>query len=227
VYGEYGRSSRPKAALTALHSGGVLAAWWLLFGGGFETVGRWTGAALPVGDALRRLVIFACAVVYFARVCFTLFYLTRRRFGWGEAFGIGLYVIFVDVFFALLGGTNPRPLGAAANIGGLLYLLGSYLNTGSEYLRHVWKKKPENQGRLYTQGLFRYAMHINYFGDEVLFTGYALITGSPWALIVPALMAAGFLFINVPMLDTYLKKRYGADFDDYSRRTKKFIPFLY
>ena len=79
----------------------------------------------------------------------------------------------------------------------------------------------------YTQGLFRCAMHINYFGDELLFTGYALATGSAWALLVPLVMAAGFAFFNIPQLDKHLSEHYGSDFQVYARHTKKFVPFLY
>ncbi|MBK8492686.1 MAG: DUF1295 domain-containing protein [Saprospirales bacterium] len=37
------------------------------------------------------------------------------------------------------------------------------LNSGGEILRHQWKKKPENKGKIYTQGFFKYSRHINYF----------------------------------------------------------------
>ena len=62
----------------------------------------------------------------------------------------------------------------------LLYLFGSWLNTRSEYTRFVWKKLAKNKGRLYTKGLFKYAMHINYTGDIILFIGFdsfALLPG--------------------------------------------------
>lgn len=70
-------------------------------------------------------------------------------------------------------------------------------------------------------------MHINYFGDELLFTGYALLTGIAWALLVPLVMAAGFVFFNIPQIDKHLREHYGSDFEGYARRTKKFLPFLY
>jgi hypothetical protein len=41
----------------------------------------------------------------------------------------------------------------------------------SELQRYRWKRQPQNAGRLYTGGLFAYARHINYFGDQELFTG--------------------------------------------------------
>ena len=44
-------------------------------------------------------------------------------------------------------------MGAVEVICILLYLSGSYINTHSEYSRHVWKLKEQNRGRLYTKGL--------------------------------------------------------------------------
>ena len=70
-------------------------------------------------------------------------------------------------------------------------------------------------------------MHVNYFGDTVLFTGFALLTTSPWALLVPAVMTVGFVFLHIPMLDRYLATRYGEAFEAWARRTKKFVPFVY
>jgi steroid 5-alpha reductase family enzyme len=85
---------------------------------------------------------------------------------------------FVLYAFAKVGGNNKQVVGVVEVIGILLYLSGSYINTHSEYSRHVWKLKEENRGRLYTRGLFSLSMHINYFGDIVLFTGLAMVTHS-------------------------------------------------
>jgi protein-S-isoprenylcysteine O-methyltransferase Ste14 len=227
LYGEYEKSLGPKLFLTALHFAALCVVGWMLFGTGFEQLSRWTSESFRAGGPLRRALVFSCAGVYFVRICFNGFYLMRRAFGWGEAIGVGFYISFVQIFFGFLGGKSTQPVGGVAILGVALYGAGSYLNTGSEYMRLVWKRNPKNKGRLYTEGLFRYAMHINYFGDEALFTGYALTTGSTWALIVPALMALGFTMVNIPMLDRYLKRKYEADFEVYSRRTKKFIPFIY
>lgn len=199
----------------------------MLFGIGFTTLFRWTGKAAPADCLAVRSLVFACAAIYFARVCFGTFHLYNRKVSYGEAIGVGIFAACLHILFAFLGRANARPLDRLSVIATLLYLAGSYLNTGSEYLRYLWKKNPQNQGRLYTEGLFHYSRHINYFGDAVLFTGYALLTRSPLALIVPALMVCGFIFVNIPMLDGYLKKKYGAQFDAYALRTKKLIPYVY
>jgi hypothetical protein len=128
--------------------------------------------------------------------------------------------------FAFLGGRQTEPVGIPEGAGALLYVAGSYLNTGSEYQRHVWKRRPQHQGQLYSGGLFRYARHINYFGDLLLFTGWVLTRR--WVLlVVPVLMLLGFVFVNIPALDRYLAERYGEDFGAYAARTKKLLPFLY
>ena len=82
---------------------------------------------------------------------------------------------FVLYAFARVGGNNKQVVGVVEVIGILLYISGSYINTQSEFDRHVWKLKEENRGRLYTEGLFSLSMHINYFGDIVLFTGLAMV----------------------------------------------------
>jgi protein-S-isoprenylcysteine O-methyltransferase Ste14 len=94
-------------------------------------------------------------------------------------------------------------------------------------LSFVFKRQPQHQGRLYSGGLFHYAMHINYFGDVVLFTGWALLAGNGWLLIAPLLILVGFIFLNIPVLDRYLAGHYGDDFCAYAARTSRLIPFVY
>jgi len=144
-----------------------------------------------------------------------------------ETITITALMTFVLYAFASVGGSNKKVLGAVEVIGILLYLSGSYINTHSEYYRHVWKLKEENRGRLYTEGLFSLAMHINYFGDIVLFTGLAMITHSLSMLVIPLIMALNFVFNIIPALDRYLEKKYKNEFKDYSKRTKKLIPLIY
>jgi len=228
LHGQYDRVIAPRLFVTLVHLAAVSVVAWLLLGGGLQAVAAWCGSAWPLASSARRWLLLACGLVYFMRVSITIFYLMQRKMGWGEAAIIGGWVAFIHILFAYFGGTNPTILRpAVATLALILYVSGSMLNTGSELQRKWWKGHLENKGRLYTQGLFRYAMHINYFGDELLFTGYALLTGVAWALIVPTVMLAGFVLFNIPELDRHLRKHYGDDFEDYSRRTKKFVPFVY
>jgi protein-S-isoprenylcysteine O-methyltransferase Ste14 len=134
---------------------------------------------------------------------------------------------FVLYAFARVGGNNKQVVGVVEVIGILLYISGSYINTQSEFDRHVWKLKEENRGRLYTEGLFSLSMHINYFGDIVLFIGFAMVTHSLSMSVIPLMMAVNFVFIIIPSLDRYLEKKYKDEFRDYSKNTKKLIPLIY
>ena len=65
-----------------------------------------------------------------------------------------------------------------------------------------------------------------------------VLTILPWMFCAYVLLAVaggrnahvllgGFLFVNVPVLDSHLHEKYGAAFDEYASRTWKLIPFVY
>ena len=112
-------------------------------------------------------------------------------------------------------------------MGILLFIIGSYINTYSEIQRKRFKDNPNNKGKLYTQGLFQYARHINFFGDVCWVTGWAIITHNLWSGIIPIMLTLGFILFNIPILSSYLEKKYGVDYLDWIKNTKKLIPFIY
>lgn len=179
------------------------------------------------GDYTRRVILMICLTIYFLRLLFTVFVFLKRKMGWVETILISGLMFFALYSFARVGGNSYLPLNTLDYLGILLFLYGSYINTTSEYTRYVWKKKVENKGRLYTEGLFKYSMHINYFGDVLLFCGFALITQSFSLLIIPLVMALNFVFFIIPRLDKYLAKKYCEEFKEYADKTKKFIPMVY
>jgi len=204
----------------------LFATLWLMFAE-YATSNTWLKEYQLAGDLLRRILISSCLVIYFVRLQVTVWVFQKRKWTWLETITITVLMSFVLYAFASGGGNNKRVVGAVEIIGILFYLSGSYINTHSEYYRHVWKLKKENRGRLYTKGLFSLAMHINYFGDIVLFTGLAMITHSLSMLIIPLIMAMNFVFNIIPSLDRYLEKKYKDEFRDYSKKTKKLIPLIY
>jgi steroid 5-alpha reductase family enzyme len=179
------------------------------------------------GDFVRRTMIAACLIIYFVRLQVTVWIFQKRFWTWLETITTSILMTFALYVFAKLGGNNKQGVGIIEMIGILLYLSGSFINTFSESARHVWKLKAENRGRLYTGGLFRFAMHINYSGDIMLFTGFAMITHRPGAYIIPLAMTVNFIFNIIPLLDRYLEKKYGDEFRDYTQKTKKLIPLIY
>jgi len=213
-----GKSSSiaPKVVITTWYLACISAAAWATFSPGDSS-----------GTSDRQAILLACALTFVARAALTFFAFMKRRIPWWEA-AWGGGAIGLVLFFMLRGGLRiPQPLGLMDILGILLYSIGSYLGTASEYARHLWKARPENQGHLYTEGLFTHCRHINYFGDLLLFAGLGVLTQQPWTAIVPLVMALNFVFIIIPAHDAYLASRYGKEFDDYARRARKLIPFVF
>lgn len=223
---EYDSSIWSRCFFVTIMLTAVLAVCWQMFAEA-SGAGGWWAAHRIGGDFARRVILASCFFIYFARLLLTVFVFLKRKWVWREAALVSILMPLALYGFAQAGGDNPQPIGGTAVVGVLLYLAGSFLNTCSEYTRHVWKKKDDNQGRLYTGGLFKYSMHINYFGDVVLFTGLALITGNLVVLAIPLFMALNFLFFIIPRLDKYLAEKYGDEFREYARRTRRFIPFIF
>ena len=220
--------SRPQRLMLVVVIGAWVAiAWWLLVGGGIEMVGIWSGHPWHTGNSIRRFLLGVALSIYFIRLLFTQFVFLKRAIGWSEAATVAIWVACIYLLLSLAGGTNSSPIGPADALGIAFFLWGSWMNSWAEYTRHLWKGKPENRGRLYTQGLFRLCRHPNYLGDLLSFSGLALIAGRWIAGIIPAIMLLGFVFANIPMLDAHLAERYGEEFEVYARRTRKLIPFVY
>jgi isoprenylcysteine carboxyl methyltransferase (ICMT) family protein YpbQ len=217
----------PRITMAVLVGLWVMLAWWLLLGGGLETVHGWVGWIRGPGNKVRGICLATTFSIYYVRILFTEFVFLKRGVGWSETFTVAPWLLFIFLFLGISGGMNPDAWGPAQSAGVFLFLLGSWMNTYAECVRHVWKQQSENRGKLYTKGLFRYSRHPNYLGDLFLFSGMCLISGMWMTAVIPAMMLAGFVFVNIPVLDSHLHDKYGADFDEYAARTRKLIPFLY
>jgi protein-S-isoprenylcysteine O-methyltransferase Ste14 len=227
MYGVIGTSRAQRVTLAFLIACCAGVAWWLLFAGGVATIAVWFGRNWPAGDLVRRASLAAALGIYFVRLLFTEFVFLKRGVSWNEVFTIAPWVFCIFVVLGLAAGTNPRPLGIFGADGIALFLLGSWMNSYAEYQRHVWKQCPDHRGRLFTLGLFRMVRHPNYLGDLISFSGVCLIAGRWFTAFIPLLMLCGFVFVNVPVLDAHLREHYGAEFDEYARKTRKLIPFVY
>ena len=225
------RSKPQKAVFWGLHFAIILLCAWLVLGGGVDKLAALFGLGTGLVDPLRARILLACAVIYFLRHGITLFYLLERRIDWGEVLGLSAFFALFEIGLILVGGgifrDTPIALSGLDIFALVLFLSGSFINSASEIERKLWKQDASNKGYCYTGGLFRYSMHINYFGDVVLFTGWCLLTGSLWTLGLPLLMMLMFMFVHIPPLDQYLAERYGEEFEAYRGRTKRLLPFVW
>jgi protein-S-isoprenylcysteine O-methyltransferase Ste14 len=228
LHGERGRlAEAPRLFFMANQVMAVALSGWFLLGGGYATLDRWFHLDWRAGNRLRRLLLFACSITYMLRLTFNLFYTLRRRIGWQEALGNSGIMYILHFVLDVLGGRQDARLGPADVAAGALFVAGSALTTGSETMRHAWKRDPANQGRLYTEGPNRWVQHPNYLGEVISWGGYAWLAHYRAAALVPLSMLAGFIFYNIPLLNGYLARHYGAAFEEYAARTRKLIPFIY
>lgn len=228
MHGQRETSLLPRITTTVVHAALLAVGGWICFHDGSRVVFEWLGATVPPdGNPTRHLVLFVFGVVLFIRMTFVLFVLLERRFDWSEMGGVLFALFLYQIVFALLGSGAGEPLGALDALGILLYLGGSAVNSGSELQRRHFKSQPENRGRLYTGGLFHYARHINYFGDSLWITGWAIVTRSLWSIPIPIFITGLFLFAFIPSLTRHLRDRYGSQFESWAAETKAFFPFVY
>lgn len=216
-----------RATLAAAGALSVALGWWLLFGGQIGGVGAWFGWSWKSGDVFRRGCLGVALSIYYVRILFTEFVFLKRGVSWNEVLTIAPWLLCIFVGLGIAGGTNRAAFDVLGNIGVAFFIFGSWMNSYAEYTRHVWKERLENHGRLYTLGLFRYSRHPNYLGDLFSFSGLCLISGVWVTAFIPLLMLAGFVFVNIPVLDSHLHDHYGVTFDEYARRTPRLIPFVY
>jgi protein-S-isoprenylcysteine O-methyltransferase Ste14 len=175
----------------------------------------------------RRIIVFVFSVITFIRLAFMMFYLLRRGIPWGEAISVPLAFAIYYIGFSLFVLPTTLTIDCIDILGIAIFLIGSSLNTTAEVLRDKWKSVPENAGKIYTGGLFAYSMHINYFGDLLWVSAYAILTRNIFSISIPVFIFCFFAFYNIPKLDKHLHEHYGKGFEEYARRTKKFIPFIY
>lgn len=226
MYGLTERSTAQRVTLVSVNACSLALAWWLLTGGA-TVAGGWLGHLWIGASPPRRLALALALTVYFVRVAGGILVFLRRGISWAEVLTVAPWVLLLNGALALAGGTNRGAVGVVFLAGVGLFLAGSWFNSFAEYQRHRWKQRPENRGKLYTEGLFQFTRHPNYLGDVILFTGLSLMTGRWWTGLIPAVMLCGFVFANIPALDAHLAEHYGAAFEQYAHRTRKLIPFVY
>ncbi len=179
------------------------------------------------GNTDRQAVMFICCFIYFIRFTIGLFVFMQRKISWFEGGLVTILFFMMFYFFGISAGSHSDSIGILDIFGVSFFLFGSYINTLADFQRYSWKKNKDTEGRLYTLGLFKYSMHVNYFGDSIAYFGLALITYSIGCLFISIGMVVYFIVFEIPRLDKYLNKKYKNEFIEYSKGTKKYIPFIY
>ena len=228
LYGQKGTCLPQKIIIHLIELFFLWLSFWLLFQHGGDIFANLLNIQNTISDSgVRRKILFGFNLITFFRFSYMMTFLLKRKIPWGEGLSVLFAFAIYYIGFSLFSISITKPIGWLEYFAIVLFIVGCVLNSGGEILRNNWKTKPENKGKLYTGGFFKYSSHINYFGDILWVTAYAIITGNIWALSIPLMLFCFFAFYNAPMLDNYLKEKYGKEFENYEAKTKMLIPFIY
>ena len=141
--------------------------------------------------------------------------------------GLFMFIIASPLYYVNF--YSKEPLGFWDTLGLVVFGTGFFFEAAADFQLMDFKRKPENQGRIMTTGLWEMSRHPNYFGEALVWWGisfYALNLPYGWiTLVSPFIITLLLRFVSgVPMLE----KKYSGrpDWEEYKRKTAAFVPFV-
>jgi protein-S-isoprenylcysteine O-methyltransferase Ste14 len=210
-----------------------------------------------LGLSPYRLVLFGMAVGSSVKQIYWLLSLSEEEMVPSTAAAVAAFNTVVNSMNNLLftcsltsaslssGGVFPQ---TPFLVGSALYVAGILLETASEVERKQFKKDPRNKGRVYSEGLWALARHINYTGYTIWRVGYALVGGGwIWAGFMLGYQIQYFLNNAIPSIDGYCSQnvsqllsnashggpstdqlQYGEQWEEYKRKVPyQLLPYIY
>jgi len=157
-----------------------------------------------------------------------------KRMAWKMAIfylqqAVALVVLMLPFYAASTDAEGQR--AGAVHVAGLaLFLAGlAFEATGDSQLAR-FKADPANRGKVCDVGLWAWTRHPNYFGEFLIWLGFALLSFTPNLLGIPGLLCAGvilYLVTNVtgiPLTEQQLLTSKGDAYRDYQGRVSAFWP---
>ena len=138
-----------------------------------------------------------------------------------------LYIVALPIM--LVSSSHSESLYWFNYVGIIVWIVGMSYEAIGDYQLKVFLANPKNKGKLMDRGLWSTTRHPNYFGEALLWWGILLISITSYFSLIGII---GTLTINilllfvsgVPLLENKYKDR--LDFQEYAKRTPKFVPFI-
>lgn len=230
---------------TAVKNNGVVDVGW---GAGFVLV-AWLLLFLRLPASFAQVVVALLITLWGSRL---FAHILRRNMGKAEDFRYAnfrkawgkwavprafLQVYMLQAVFmflislpVILTPETPVPTGSALFIiGSLVFVIGFAFEAIGDKQLADFLQKPENKGKLMTEGLWRYTRHPNYFGEAAIWWGVFLVAlsgGASWVSVIgPVTITLLLLFVSgVPMLEKAMQNRPG--YREYAAATSMFVPWF-
>ncbi|QDU79623.1 3-oxo-5-alpha-steroid 4-dehydrogenase [Polystyrenella longa] len=224
----------------------------IVWGLGFVLVG-WVSWFMQPDKTLLQTGMIACLTIWGARLSGYLAWRKSgegedRRYGamrtkHGDSFplvslltvfilqGIVMWVVSLPLQFGLSSSGRVVEEGVRNSIfftAILFWLTGFLFESIGDYQLARFKSDPDNEGKVFDQGLWSFTRHPNYFGDFLVWWGFGVmglaLSAELWSLIGPAVMSIFLLKISgVSLLERDLRERKPA-YAKYVEQTNAFFP---
>ena len=202
----------------------------LIFNGiGQELLSKVGLVSFSSGPKGTALVVMAGACAF--KQILNITYILETNVPISASITIGIYNTVLNSLAGLSALIYPpsNDLGPLQYVGISMFTVGLLAELVSELQRKQFKDNPQNQGKLYTGGLFSLARHINYGGYTLWRTGLALTSGNYW---LTALQFTWNMFDftkrAVPELSNYCSQKYGQQWTQYEHDVPNIlIPFIW
>lgn len=111
----------------------------------------------------------------------------------------------------------------------ILWLVGFYWETVSDYQLYHFMQNPAHKGKIMKRGLWKYSRHPNYFGEICMWWGiYFIALSVPYGwltIIAPLGITIALLFVTgIPMNEKVMADN--PDYQEYKKRTSILIPMM-
>jgi hypothetical protein len=164
--------------------------------------------SIVFGLPLRLLVVLAMVTGATIKSIYWVSYISNEEMPASNALKVSVFEIFFSSTNSILSLTKSPSNSVTTTLLLLGYAFGWYVEIAAETERKKFKDNPQNKGKLYTNGLFRFARHINYGAYLLRKSSQALVCGGrKWDLAVATYHFLNFAKRGIPVLDVYCEKR--------------------
>ncbi len=139
------------------------------------------------------------------------------------------------LFFALIagylirlfaGGRLPIPRAFAEGLGGLMIILalGLVLSSVQIFAEKGQGLRPATPaGELFQKGPYKFSRNPIYLAMVIFGTGFGIATSNVWIIVTTAIVGLIFHFFVILPEERYLARRFGAEYDAYRSRVRRWI----
>lgn len=174
------------------------------------------------------VLLLTCVSLAVLKQLHWVWVLSRERFTWFMAlFPWNNALDWLWVYFLSRALNSNLHIITWSVIGAMLFVVGSSIELISELQRSRFKRDRNNQGKLYTGGLFSLVIHPNYAGYILWRTALSLMTGYLWLAGISLLVhIVQFRLHAHPPFQRYMSAKYGQAWEQYAAGRKKILPGL-